>query len=363
MRPSPASGGHPSARPAGEMEEGLGPLAQGRPAPPPTPRSQTGCRGRCHVAPLLLPPGPLPSVLRLLPGCSSAAPPCGCPCSVLLVALLPLPSPPGPPCPALWLHAPGSVILSPLPPPLASALCPLDSPGLRDQNQCFLFPQTHASPCPPPHCGNSILLPEPGVTWAAHCPLRPPTPPHGHTSPDPQLSGMTGRDPGVSILGREEAGASLSDRPEGTLYSQLSISLKKTTRISREIWSALFSLLLVIALFAELLPDVVEPSNPTVDFVVCLMCSSWTHLRVSCSFSKQIFAWNPLLLSSAPGSSVAEGDAIPCTVSSQGRAKARMVGAPSTETQTPPHKPNQHGGDAVPWGRGACPTTAQAELP
>lgn len=198
MRPSPASRCHPRAR-----QEGLGPLLRAGQPPLPQPRSQTGCRGRCPMVSLLA-SGPLPSVLCLLPGCSSAAPPCGCPCSVLLVALLPLPSPPGPPCSALWLHVPRSVTLSPLPPPLASALCPLDSPDLRDPNQCFLFPQTHPSPCPPPHCGNSILLPEPGVTWAPHCPLRPPTQPHGHTRPDPRLSGMTGRDPGVSILGREE---------------------------------------------------------------------------------------------------------------------------------------------------------------
>lgn len=140
------------------------------------------------------------------------------------------------------------------------------------------------------------------------------------------------------------------------LCTRNSASHSQGQRISREIWAALSSLLLLIALFAELLPSVVEPSSPAVDFAARLMCSSWTHLRLSCSFSKQIFAWSPLLLSSAPGSSVAEGDAIPCTVSGQGRAKARVVGAPSTETQLPPHKPNQHGSDAVPLGRGACPT-------
>lgn len=182
---------------------GVGALAQGRPASPSPHR------------------GPRQAAEEGAPWCHSwhlgPAPPCfassrGFLSRPTLWASLPCPfggPPPSPLCPRTTLLRPVASCpqicdsVAPTRPP-ASALCPLDSPDLWDPNQCFLFPQTHPSPCPPPHCGNSILLPEPGVTWAPHCPLRPPTQPHGHTSPDPRLSGMTGRDPGVSILGREE---------------------------------------------------------------------------------------------------------------------------------------------------------------
>lgn len=67
--------------------------------------------------------------------------------------------------------------------------------------------------------------------------------------------------------GGRKGGGSPGDRPE-VLCTRNSASHSKGQRISREIWAALSSLLLLMALFAELLPGVVEPSSPAADFAV-----------------------------------------------------------------------------------------------